>query len=49
MYENFGQVFIVNDDRDDYGKMVAFSGAGINDLGDYHGCKDIDIANYVLF
>ena len=28
--------------------MAAYSGIGINDLGNYSGCKDIDIARYVL-
>ena len=34
---SFGQAFVKDDDRDDYGKMAAYSGIGINDLGNYKG------------
>ena len=37
-------------DRDDWGKMFAYSGTGINDLGYYHGCVKIGSrARYALF
>jgi hypothetical protein len=35
-------------ERTKYGKMAAYSGLGINDLGYYEGCQDISIAKYVL-
>lgn len=32
-----------------YGQMYAYSGKGLNDLGLYHECEDLEKANYVIF
>ena len=45
---NIGQRWIPNDQRNDYGKMAAYSGLGLNDIGMYERCVNVDIANYVL-
>jgi hypothetical protein len=42
------QSFAAADKRDDYANMVNYSGKGVNDLGHYESCRDMENAKYML-
>jgi peptidoglycan/LPS O-acetylase OafA/YrhL len=39
----------ISTDDNKYTEMISYSGRGINDLGLYHQCEDMDDAHYVIF